>query len=319
MKAIVVRQFGAPEVLKLEEKEDLKPGPGQVLVAVKAAGVNPVEAYVRSGNYASLPALPYIPGADAAGLVEAVGPEVTSHKPGDRVYGVRAPGAYAEKVLIPASFVFSLPDKTSFAQGAAMGVPYSTAHRALFHRGQAKKGETVLIHGASGGVGTAAIQLAKRAGLKVIGTGGTDKGRALIKAQGADVALDHHDPAFADKLKEATGGKGVDLIIEMAAHANLGKDLGLLAKFGRVVIVGSRGPVEINPRDLMTRDADIRALTIFNATPEELVEINKDLTAGLAEGKLNPVVGQEFPLSQAPAAHAAVMAAGAQGKVVLIP
>ncbi|HVM33337.1 MAG TPA: NADPH:quinone reductase [bacterium] len=319
MKAIVVRQFGGPEVMKLEPQPDPVPGPGQVLVAVKAAGVNPVETYVRSGNYGNLPALPYSPGADAAGLVEAVGPDVQSPKPGDRVYVVRAAGAYAEKVLAPSLFAFPLPAKTSFAQGAAMGVPYSTAHRALFHKGGAKKGETVLIHGASGGVGTAAIQLAKRAGLKVLGTGGTQAGRDLVKAQGADEALDHHDPAFAEKLKEITGGQGVDLILEMAAHLNLGKDLGLLAKFGRVVVVGSRGPVEINPRDLMTRDADIRALTIFNAPPEDLVRINEDLVAGLAEGKLNPAIGQEFPLAQAPAAHQAVMAPGARGKVVLIP
>jgi NADPH2:quinone reductase len=319
MKAIVVRQFGGPEVLKLEEKPDPIPGPGQVLVAIKAAGVNPVETYVRTGKYPALPSLPYTPGADGAGIVESIGPGITSHKVGDRVYFISAPGAYAEKVLVPAAFAFPLPDKISFIQGAAMGVPYGTAHRALFHRGGAKKGETVLIHGASGGVGTAAIQLAKRAGLTVIGTGGTQSGRDLVKAQEADTVLDHHDPAFADKLKAATSGKGVDLIIELAAHVNLGNDLGFLTKFGRVVVVGSRGPVEINPRDMMTRDADIRAMTLFNASPEELLQIHGDLGKGLADGSLKPVIGGEFALKDALLAHEAIAAGGAQGKVVLIP
>jgi NADPH2:quinone reductase len=319
MKAIRVTQFGGPEVLKLEEVPVSQPGPGQVLVALKAAGVNPVETYVRTGKYGKLPALPYTPGADGAGLVEAVGEGVTLFKPGDRVYVISAPGTYAEKVLASASSVFALPVNTTFAQGAALGVPYSTAHRALFHRGKAQDGETVLIHGASGGVGTAAIQLAKRAGLIVIGTAGSEKGEALVKSEGADTTLDHNDPLFAEKLNKATEGKGVDLIIEMAAHVNLGKDLGYLAKHGRVVIVGSRGPVEINPRDAMGRDADIRAMTLFNATPEELAEIQADLGRGLKDTSLKPVISMEFPLQDAPRAHEAIGTTSAYGKIVLIP
>ncbi len=320
MKAIRVTQFGGPEVLKLEDKPDFAPpAAGQLVVAVKAVGVNPLETYIRAGKYGVLPALPYTPGSDGAGIVESIGPGVTAHKPGDRVYFISTPDAYAEKVLAQAVSVYPLPSAVSFSQGAALGVPYGTAHRALFHRGDAKKGETVLIHGASGGVGTAAIQLAKRAGLTVIGTGGTDAGRALVKAEGADTVLDHHDSAFADKLNQATNGKGVDLIIELAAHINLGKDLGLLAKFGRVVVVGSRGPVEINPRDIMGRDADIRGMVLANSTSGELVQVHLDLGKGLADKSLRPVIGKEFALKDAPAAHAAVMAGGAQGKVVLLP
>jgi NADPH:quinone reductase len=319
MKAIRVTQFGGPEVLKLEEIETPKPGPGQVLVAIKAAGVNPVETYLRTGKYPNLPALPYTPGADGAGMVESVGAGVNAFKPGDRVYVIGAPGTYAEKVLVSAANVFPLPTDITFSQGAALGVPYGTAHWALFHRGKAQDGETVLIHGASGGVGTAAIQLAKRAGLMVIGTAGSEKGEALVKSEGADVALDHHDPFFAEKLNKATGGKGVDLIIEMAAHTNLGKDLGFLAKYGRVVVVGSRGPVEINPRDGMGRDADIRFLTIANATPPDLVQIHADLAKGLQNGSLRPIIAMEIPLKDAPHAHEAILNPGAHGKIVLIP
>lgn len=319
MKAIVARNFGGPEVLKLEEKSDLKPGPGQLVVTLKASGVNPVETYIRSGNYPNLPPLPYTPGSDGAGIVESIGDGVVAFKPGDRVYVIGAAGTYAQQVLVPATQAYPLPEKITFSQGAAMGVPYGTAHRSLFHRGRAQKGETVLIHGASGGVGTAAIQLAKRAGLTVIGTGGTDLGRALVKAEGADLVFDHHDPAFGEKIRQATQNKGLDLILEMAAHINLGKDLTLLAKFGRVVVVGSRGPVEINPRDAMGRDADIRAMILFNASPTELAQMHADMGQGLADGSLRPAIGLEIPLAESPAAHEAIVSGGAHGKVVLIP
>src|ERR1700677_3478928 len=258
MKAIRVSQFGGPEVLKQEEIPDLTPAPTQVLITMKAVGVNPVENYVRTGTYASKPNLPYTPGADGAGIVHAVGGLVTRFKVGDLVYLIGSQtGTYAEQALAQEIQVYPLPPNISFAQGAALGVPYGTAHRALFIRAQAQKGESVLIHGASGGVGTAAIQLAKRAGLTVIGTGGTDQGRQLIKTLGADFVLDHHDPNFSQKLLEVTENKGVNIIIEMLANINLGNDLTYLAKHGRVVVVGNRGTVEINPRDLMSREAAI--------------------------------------------------------------
>ncbi len=177
MKAITIRHFGPPDVMKLEETADPKPGPGQVAVEVKAAGVNPVEAYIRSGSYARKPDLPYTPGSDGAGLVKDAGPGVTLFKPGDRVYlSGSLSGTYAALALCEENQVHSLPEKTSFAQGAALGVPYATAWRALFQKAAAKKGETAFIHGGSGGVGIAAIQIARAAGLRVIGTAGTGKG-----------------------------------------------------------------------------------------------------------------------------------------------
>ncbi len=182
MKAILVRAFGGPEVLMLEDVPDPTPGPGQVVVAVKAVGVNPVEVYVRAGMYPAKPELPYCPGSDAAGVVDSVGRDVKGVRAGDRVYIYgAASGTYTQKALCAATRVFALPQSLSFEQGAALGVPYGTAHRALFLRGRAKKGETVLIHGASGGVGVAAVQLALAAGLKVFGTGGGAQGAAFVK------------------------------------------------------------------------------------------------------------------------------------------
>ena len=319
MKAILVKEFGGPEVLRMEEVPDLKPGKGQVLVRLEAVGVNPVEAYIRSGNYASKPLLPYTPGADGAGVVTAIGPGVRKIKINARVYLEGAlSGTYAQSCLADARNVHPLPSFITFPQGAALGVPYGTAHQSLFERAKVKKGETLLVHGASGGVGVASVQLARAAGLKVIGTAGTEEGLALIKEQGVHLALNHRSPGYLEELKSFTDGKGVDIILEMAAHVNLGKDLPLLTKHGRVVVIGSRGPVEINPRDLMGRDAAILGMTLFNATPEDRVKIHKDLVKGLKAKKLKPVVGKELPLAEAAKAHELVMQPGAFGKIVLI-
>src|SRR3989442_1598558 len=230
MKAIVVREFGGPDVMKLEELPDPSPGPQQVLVRVRAAGVNPVETYIRAGSYARLPSLPYIPGTDFAGTIEAVGSEVKKFKPGDRVYG----------------------------------------------------------HG-------------------------------VTRGQGAYHALNHRSANYVDQVMPLTGGRGVDVIIEMLANVNLDRDLDMLALRGRVVVVGNRGRIEIDPRKAMGKDSEIRGMTLFNASPEELAGIHAGIGAGLELGTLNPVVGREFPLADATKAHLAVMESGAHGKIVLIP
>lgn len=314
-----MHQPGGPEVLKLEEVPDPRPVAGQVVVTVRAVGVNPVDTYVRSGRYGQK-TFPYTPGADAAGVVEAVAEGVRRFKPGDRVYTAGSlTGAYAQKTLSAESQVHPLPDRITFSQGAALGVPYATAYRALHHRAQARPGETVLIHGASGGVGTAAVQIARAGGMTVIGTGGTDRGRRLVTDQGAHHVLDHTSPTYLDDLMKLTEGRGVDVVIEMLANVNLDKDLDVLTKRGRIVVVGSRGRIEIDPRGTMKTDADIRGMTLFNADEKDLKEIHAALVAGLEAGVLRPVVGQELPLSEAPRAHAAVMEPGAYGKIVLVP
>ena len=320
MKAIQVKEFGGPEALKLEEVPDLIPGRHQVLVRLEAAGVNPVDVYMASGNYPRKPPLPYTPGMDGAGVVTTLGLGVKKIKKDARVYvESAATGTYARFCLVDAGSVHPLPTHVTFVQGAALGVPYATAHRALFGKAKAQKGETVLVHGASGGVGVAAVQLARAAKLKVIGTAGSEQGLQLAREQGAQYVLNHKDPAYLERLKEITEGKGVDIVLEMAAHVNLGRDLPLLAPHGRVVVIGSRGPVEINPRDLMGRDASIMAFTLFNATPEEKAKIHQDLFKGLKSKALQPVIGKEFPLDQASEAHRLVMQPGAFGKIVLVP
>ena len=318
MKAIHVHEFGGPEVLRLEEVPTPQPGPGEVLVRMHAAGVNPVETYIRAGTYARLPELPYTPGNDGAGVVEQVGANVSNFKAGDRVYTAGSlSGTYGEFALCKKEQVHPLPANVSFAQGAAIGTPYATAYRGLVQRAGAKPGETVLVHGASGGVGTAAVQLARAHGLRVLGTAGSDEGLKLAREQGAHEMFDHRAADHFEQVMKATGGHGVDVIVEMLANVNLGKDLTILAKGGRVVIIGSRGRVEINPRDTMQRDADVRGMILPNTPPAEMASIHAALVAGLENGTLRPVIGKEFPLAEAAQAHRAVMEPGALGKIVL--
>ena len=324
MKAIRVHETGGPDVMRLEEVPDPAPGPGQIVVRIHAAGVNPVDTYIRSASQGRQPALPYTPGSDGAGIVAALGTGVSGVASGDRVYlsgtasGAYA-GTYAEQTLGLPEHLHPLPNDVSFAQGAAVNVPYATAYRALVDRARAQPGETVLVHGGSGGVGVAAIQIARAAGLTVFATAGTARGMALVLAQGAHRAFDHTAPDYLAEIMSATSQQGVDVIVEMLANVNLDKDLGLLARSGRVVVVGNRGRVEIDPRQTMGRDAAILGMTLMNASAADRVRIHAALGAGLANGSLTPVVGREFPLTDAPAAHVAVMQPGAFGKIVLIP
>ena len=319
MKAIRVHQFGEPDVLKLEDVPTPRPAAGQVLVRIKAAGINPVETYVRKGIYGPRQ-FPYTPGTDAGGTVESIGEGVSEFKVGQRVYiSGSITGTYAELALCAAADVHPLPEKISFEQGAALGVPYATAYFGLHLRGHAMAGETVLVHGASGGVGIAAVQWARAAGLTVIGTAGTPEGMKLVAQQGAAHVLDHTSADYLKTLMGLTQDAGVDLIIELAAHVNLGKDLTILSKGGRVVVIGSRGPVEINPRDTMSRMADIRGMTLMAATPKELKGIHAAIAAGLEEGFLNPILRKSISLADAAKAHEAVMAPGSYGKIVLTP
>jgi NADPH2:quinone reductase len=320
MKAIRVQQFGGPEVMRVEDVADPKPGAGEVVVRIHAAGVNPVDSYIRAGTYARKPQLPYTPGMDGAGTVESVGEGVMKVRVGDRVYvNVTTTGSYAEKALCPEIGVHPLHERASFAQGAAMGVPYGTAYRALFQRAQAKPGETIFVHGASGGVGIAAVQLAHGHRMRVIGTASSERGRELVLKEGAHEVLDHKSPDYLDKLKELTAGRGPDVILEMLANVNLAKDLGVLAMRGRIVVIGNRGAIEINPRDAMARDAAILGMTLFNVNEHDMALIHAELAAGLENGMLKPVIGKELPLADAPKAHIEVMESGAYGKIVLKP
>jgi NADPH2:quinone reductase len=324
MKAILAHEFGGPEVLKYEDLDDPTAAPGEVVIDIKATGINPADTYMRGGAYAIVPPLPYTPGGDAAGVISAVGDGVSEFAVGDAVFvgvamGFDMTGCYAEKVTRAVKDVLPLPKGVSFAQAAALGVPYATAHYGLFARGGAKAGETVFVHGASGSVGTAAIQLAKRAGMTAIGSAGTEGGLALVREQGADHVVDHTTDGYIEQVREMNGGNGPDLILEMLANVNLAADLELVAKYGRIIIIGNRGEITINPRMTMMKELDVRGLALFNGSASQMTEIMTDLVAGLEDGSLNPIVGREMPLADAAAGHVAVLEPGAHGKIVLIP
>ncbi len=319
MRAVVVREFGGPEVMRIEEVAAPAPGVGQAVVRVRAAGVNPVETYLRSGKHTRLPALPWTPGTDAAGVVEAVGAGVARFRVGDRVYvGGSLTGTYAELCLCRETQVHPLPARLSFAQGAAVHVPYVTAYVALFEKARLRLGEWVFVHGATGGVGLAAVQLARAAGARVVGSGGTDAGRALVLAQGAHHAVDHEDLGHEDEVVARTGG-GPDVVVEMLADRNLEGDLTIAAPFGRIVVVGSRGSATVEPRKAMMRDLSVLGMSVYNVTERELSAVHGRLAAPLADGTLVPVVRESMPLADASRAHALVTSPGAGGKIVLVP
>lgn len=322
MQAIVVEQFGPPGVMRLRTLSAPSPADSQVLVRVHAAGVNPVDTYVRSGNYPLKPGLPYTPGGDGAGVIERVGAEVTGLRAGDRVYvgGSVAGhifGLYATHVVCTPSQVHPLPEHLDFEQGAAVNVAYVTGYRALFDRAQLRPAETVLVHGASGGVGLATVQLAAAHGAIVLGTAGSEAGRRVVAASGASAVFDHSKPGYLDEIRGLVGDRGVDVIVEMLANVNLDHDLGLLARFGRVVIVGNRGRIEIDPRQTMGKEAAILGVQMWAGGEVAVARAHAFIVAGLRNRTLNPVVGPIFPLADAPAAHDAVMASGHVGKVVL--
>jgi NADPH2:quinone reductase len=323
VKAIRVHQFGGPDVLRLEGVPDPTPGPGEVLVRLHAAGVNPADTYVRAGAYALKPSLPYTPGTEGAGVIDALGPDVIDLAVGQRVWlsaatAGRMQGFYAERCAAAARHVHALPDTLSFEQGAAINIAFVTAYRALFDRGQVKPGEIVLIHGATGGVGLAAVQIAARHGAIVLGTGGTVEGRQLAERHGAAKTFDHRQPAYRDAITAATGGHGVDVVIEMLANVNLDKDLGLLAHGGRVVVVGNRGRVEIDARQTMAKESTVTGVTYWGGGDAAVMAALAAVEAGVNAGTYVPFVGQAFPLEQAARAHEAVMAGdGARGKIVL--
>lgn len=319
MKAISVHQFGDPQVMHLESVDELLPSTDQLLIKIMAIGVNPVDAYIRSGVYPLNPVLPYTPGFDAAGVVKSVGKNVKHFKTGQRVFLTGSlSGCYAEYALCEESQVHPLSDRTSYSQGASIGIPYGAAYYGLFLRAAAKPGETLLVHGASGAVGIASIQLAKAAGIRVIGTAGSEAGRSLIKEVGADEVLDHSVPDYLDRVGDFTCHRGIDVILEMLANINLGQDLKLLSRKGRVVVIGSRGEVSINPRDIMGRDAAILGMSLFNATAEQKEQIYAAISAGLKNETLSPVVGKTFKLSEAPEAHRSIMESGAYGKTIMV-
>ncbi len=320
MKAIVVEQYGGPEELKLREMPEWHPIAGQVLVEIKAASVNPKDAQYRNGLYPSLHMPPFTPGIDGAGIVLSVGKGVTNVSVGDRVFiSSSISGTYAEKALCHAHHVHLLSDNVSFAEGAGVGVAYATAFRALYQRALAVPGETILIHGASGGVGLAALQLARNAGFFIIGTAGTPEGMQLVKNEGADIVVCHREPDYLKQMISLNHNNKIDVILEMQAQINLGNDLTLLAKNGRVVVIGSLGTIEIDSQYLKDSDGKILSVSMLLATKEEMALNYHALQRCLKRGLIKPIINEQIPLNEAAKAHQIIEQTGQKGKIILVP
>ncbi|MCC8181105.1 MAG: NADPH:quinone reductase [Planctomycetes bacterium] len=322
MKTIIVAKFGDENVLEYKDAPVPEPNDNEVRVKLEAIGVNPVETYIRSGQDGNKPALPYTPGNDGAGTIDAVGKNVETVAQGDRVFiaaasAKRNTGTYAEYVVCDADAVKLLPPGVSFAQGAGLGTPGLASAYSLFGRAQAKPGDTVLIHGATGGVGTLAVQLARRAGMRVFGTAGNGEGEKLVRELGAHAVFNHKEQGYADKISEAAGRHGIDVVIEMVANVNLVRDLAMIAPHGRIVVVGSKGSVEINPRDTMSKNAAILGMMINGMSHRNFIANMARLSAGLETG-MKVVLNQELPLRDAAQAHRLMAGDRAPGKIILV-
>lgn len=324
MKAIQIKEFGGPEELKTVNIEEPTPHENEVKVKVYAVGLNPNESYTITGTYAyNIPELPYIPGYDATGTIEEIGSNVEGFKIGDRVFlsafsADRNTGTYAEKVVVDARNVYHLPDNVSLIKGAALGIPAFTAYKALFQKAKLKAGETILIHGASGAVGNWLVQMAKAVGAIVIGTSSTEKGRSLVLDLGADYAINHVTQQNKDKLLSLTNEQGPDIIIEMLANKNLETDMQIIQRHGRIIIVGSRETVEVDPRNLMTNEAVVTGMTFTSPNEKEMKELSFGLNAFLESGAIYPFIGDEFTLDEPIEAHKNLMESSGNGRTIFV-
>ncbi|CAI4222198.1 unnamed protein product [Auanema sp. JU1783] len=303
MRAAVINKFGPAENIEICSNVAIPKitEPNQILIKVEASGVNPVDTYIRSGNYNKLPQLPYTPGRDGAGVVNQVGSAVTKVRPGDRVWFTLPTTGSAAEYALTSSNVFCLPDCLTFAEGSRLGIPFMTAYRALVLRGQAKKGDKILIHGASGSVGVAAVQLANMYGMIVVGTAGSGDGLNLVKKLGAQNVFNHRSGSYVNEIKEKYP-EGFDLILEMAAHINLSHDLGLLKKNGRIGVIGCRGDVNISPRQLMSSETTIFGVMLGHSTPEEFEQMGLEITS-LLNSECKPLVSRVYALDEISKAH----------------
>ncbi|XP_045209318.2 quinone oxidoreductase-like [Mercenaria mercenaria] len=321
MRAIRVKQFGGPEVLQLEESVAVPiPSDTQVLVQVRAAGINPVDTYIRSGTY-QMTNLPYTPGRDGAGIIKKVGSKTTKFKPGDRVYFLfNASGSYAQYVAVEEGMVGHLADYLTLEQGAAIGIPYYTAFRALSikARDKFKAGNTVLVHGASGAVGLASVQFAVSRGLTVYGTAGSQEGIHLVLEHGATAVYNHRDEGYIDKMKAAMNGSGPDIIVEMLANVNLATDMTLVNRNGIIVVVGCRGNVEVNPRLAMQKEFIVTGFALPNAAQGEWTEMHELMAEGMQQQWVQPHISKIYPMHEATQAHENIIKTkAALGKIIL--
>jgi NADPH:quinone reductase-like Zn-dependent oxidoreductase len=342
VRAVVLTGTGGPEVLEVQERPDPLPGPGEVRVAVRAAGVNFAETMARVGLYPDAPKPPCVLGYEIAGEVESVGEGVTDRRPGERVMGGTRFGGEAELVTVPANQLLPLPERLSFEQGAAFPVNYGTAYAALMMMGGLREGDRVLIHAAAGGVGIAAVQVARNAGAEIFGTASPQKHEAIC-AHGVDHPIDYRGKDFAAAVMDLTAGEGVDLIIDPLGPASFRKDYRLLRPGGRLVMFGlseaSKGgtrsiPVALKSLlampmatmpwwkslALMNENKGVFGLNMLSWWDREgnLDRVTEPLMADLEAERLEPLVAAAFPFERAGEAHEFIAQRRNVGKVVLL-
>lgn len=326
MRAVWVREHGAPETVQIEEVPAPAIGDGQVLVEVKAIGVNYPDLLVIGGTYQILPPRPFSPGKDAAGIVRAVGRNATHCKPGDRVAVHLEYGAYAQQVAAKDAVCHVIPDAMSFEEAAAMGLVYQTAHFALIERGLYQRGETVLVNGAAGGVGLAAVQIAKGLGATVLAGVNHEEHGHIARANGADHVIDLARPDLRDSLRvqvhAVTGGRGVDIVLDPLGGAVFEASLRAMAWRGRMVVIGfaAGGIPELKVNYLLVKNLSVSGLQWSDyreRTPDWVRRVQTELFGLYTGGAIRPRIMRSFPLARFAEALALVKSGGVQGKVVL--
>ena len=323
MRAIVFAETGGPEVLRLADVPRPDVRAGMVLIKVHAIGVNFADTRFRQGTYVVKPKLPDTPGMEAAGVVEAVGEGVTDFRPGQRVTAFTVK-AYAEYCQAPASMVIPLPDAVDFVQGAAFPIQVLTAYHMLHTADAVGPGRTVLVHSAAGGVGLAAVQLAKVAGARVFGTVSSDAKAPLAQAHGADAVINYLTQKFADEVLRLTDGRGVDLILDAVGRPTFEEGLRCLAAFGHLILYGrAGGPTDpLNVATLSAKSQKVSGFmvpTVTRTFPEKTRESSARCFTLMREGKLRLHVGRTFPLADAADAHRHLESRRSTGKLVLLP
>jgi NADPH2:quinone reductase len=326
MRAIQICQHGTPDLLRWAEVPDPAPGPGQVSIDVHAVGVNFPDLLVVAGTYQDLFPLPFTPGKEAAGIVNAVGPGVQGFRPGDRVMAVMEAGAYAEKVVVTASHCYRVPKSVRLDQAAALGVAYQTAYFALHERGMLRSGEKVLVTGASGGVGIAAVQLAKAAGAFVIATAGSADKVATVREAGANAVLDLSTPGLTGRLREEiraiTGGRDLGLVVDQVGGDLFDASLRCLAKDGRMLVVGfASGRIPTVPVNyLLLKQIGVIGVHwgyFRDERPVAAASVQMEIFRLAAARKALPPISSRFPLARASDALQLVAERNTGGKIVL--
>jgi NADPH2:quinone reductase len=324
MKAIVARMWGEPATLEYTEVFPPAPRPGQVLIDVEAIGCNFPDILIVQGKYQKKPSLPFSPGAEVAGVVRDVGPGVTQVGVGERVFGLMPWGAYAEQVVVEQSHAYALPDFMTFEEGAAFGLAYQTAWCGLVHRAALRRGETLLVHGAAGGVGLAAVQLGKALGARVIATAGSPEKLEVARASGADVLVGYRTEDWVERVKKETDGRGADVIYDPVGGDVFDGSTRCIAFEGRLLVIGFAGGriAEVATNRVLLKNVSIVGVhwgLYGERDPLILRRWMVELLKLAETGQLRPVISTTFPLREATRALATIASRESYGKVVLIP